>query len=292
MGASGSPHRPEAIAVQGVTCAYGERPVFQELSLALGQAEVLSLLGPNGCGKTTLLRCIAGLMPSRAGRVLLDGQDVTGLSETERARLMGFVFQEHAILFPYSVLEVVRMGRAPHLGLFAAPAARDTAIAREAIATVGLEHLAEKRYTQISGGERQLALIARALAQDPRILLLDEPTSHLDFGNQMLVLETVRRLASERGITVLMATHAPDHALFVADRVALMQAGRLLAVGTPDEVMTEDNLRALYRTEIRIVTVEDGEGRPPMRAAVAVRSGGAQSAAAGTLPGSRSEEHQ
>ena len=279
-----------AIDVRGATCAYGEQSVFEGLDLMLGRAEILSLLGPNGCGKTTLLRCIAGLMPMRAGHVSLDGQDITGLTETERARLMGFVFQEHAILFPYSVLEVVRMGRAPHLGLFAAPAARDTAIAREAIATVGLDHLVDKRYTQISGGERQLALIARALAQDPKILLLDEPTSHLDFGNQMLVLETVRRLARERGITVLMATHAPDHALFVADRVALMQAGRLLAVGTPDDVMTEDNLRTLYRTEIRVVTVEDGEGRPLVRAAIAVgRAEGGRNAEG--VRGTRTEEH-
>jgi len=287
-GYAAAPPPAEAIAVQGVSCAYGERPVFEGLDLCLGQAEILSLLGPNGCGKTTLLRCIAGLMPVRAGRVLLDGQDVTTLSETERARRMGFVFQEHAILFPYTVLEVVRMGRAPHLGLFAAPAARDTAIAREAIATVGLEHLANRRYTQISGGERQLALIARALAQDPRILLLDEPTSHLDFGNQMRVLETVRRLARERGISVLMATHAPDHALFVADRVALMQAGRLLAVGAPEDVMTEDNLRTLYRTEIRMLTVPDGEGRPPIRAAVAVPS--ASVAVPSAAAANRSEE--
>jgi iron complex transport system ATP-binding protein len=153
------------------------------------------------------------------------------------------------------------------------PSQRDTEIALQALATVGLQALARERYTQISGGERQLALIARALAQEPQVLLLDEPTSHLDFGNQMLVLETVRRLAGERGLTVLMATHAPDHALFVADRVALMKGGGFLAVGPPGQVMTEDNLRVLYRIDIRMVTVAGDDGATLARAAVALPGG-------------------
>jgi ABC-type cobalamin/Fe3+-siderophores transport system ATPase subunit len=133
-----------------------------------------------------------------------------------------------------------------------------------------LQILAQERYTQISGGERQLVLVARALAQEPQVLLLDEPTSHLDFGNQMLVLETVRRLAGERGLAVLMATHAPDHALFVADRVALMKSGGFLAVGTPGDVMTEDNLRTIYRIDVRMVVVAGDDGTPLARAAVAL----------------------
>jgi len=253
--------------------SYGSRAIFEGLDLELGEGEILSLLGPNGCGKTTLLRCVAGLLPLRAGQVLLDDQDLTALDETHRAQIMGFVFQEHTVLFPYTVLEVVRMGRAPHLGLFAVPSARDTEIALQAIETVGLRALAHERYTQISGGERQLALVARALAQEPQVLLLDEPTSHLDFGNQMLVLETIRQLAGERGLAVLMATHAPDHALFVADRVALMKGGGFLAVGVPGEVMTEENLRTIYRIDVRVVTVDGDDGAPLARAAVALPGG-------------------
>lgn len=258
------------LSLQAASFSYGPRPIFQGLDLELGPGEIVSLLGPNGCGKTTLLRCIAGLLPLQSGRVLLDGRDLATLDETSRARSMGFVFQEHTVLFPYTVLEVVSMGRAPHLGLFSVPSARDTEIAIQAIETVELQDLALERYTRISGGERQLALVARALAQEPRVLLLDEPTSHLDFGNQMLVLETVRRLARERGLTVLMATHAPDHALFVADRVALMQRGGFLAVGPPDRVMTEESLKELYGINVKMVAVAGEGGGSLARAAIAL----------------------
>lgn len=258
------------IRLQNATFSYGERLIFCDLDLDLAEGQILSLLGPNGCGKTTLLRCTAGLLPLQSGKVLLNGADLTALDETRRAQVLGFVFQEHNVLFPYQVLELVRMGRAPHLGLFSVPTAHDTEIAQRAIETVGLKNLSHKRYTEISGGERQLALIARALAQEPQVLLLDEPTSHLDFGNQMLVLETVRQLAKEQGLAVLMATHAPDHALFVADRVALMKGGKFLALGSPEEAMTEENLRSLYRIDIKMVDVAGDHGEPLTRAAVAL----------------------
>jgi iron complex transport system ATP-binding protein len=261
------------VEVQAASFAYGSRSVFRGLDLSLAEGEILSLLGPNGCGKTTLLRCVAGLLPLGEGKVLLDGTDLGTLDEAHRARILGFVFQEHTVLFPYTVLEVVRMGRAPHLGLFAVPSAHDTEIALHALETVGLQALAGARYTQISGGERQLALVARALAQEPQVLLLDEPTSHLDFGNQMLVLETIRRLAAARGLAVLMATPAPDHALFVADRVALMKDGVFLALGMPDRVMTEENLRAIYRIDVKMVTVAGDDGSAIAHAAVALPGG-------------------
>ncbi len=256
------------IRLENAAFSYGNHCIFRNLSLQLEQGQILCLLGPNGCGKTTLLRCVSGLTPLAEGRVLVDGRDMAMLSEVERARIMGFVFQEHNVLFPYTVLDVVRMGRAPHLGLFSVPSGQDTQIADDAIALVGIKSLRLKRYTEISGGERQLVLIARALAQEPSILLLDEPTSHLDFGNQTLILETISRLARQRGLAVLMATHVPDHALFIATQVALMKAGRFLATGAPPDVVTEQNLKALYGIDVRIVAVSGAGGTPATHSAV------------------------
>jgi ABC-type cobalamin/Fe3+-siderophores transport system ATPase subunit len=256
------------IQLEDAAFSYGDQSIFRHLSLDLRQGQILCLLGPNGCGKTTLLRCASGLAPLQEGRVLVDGKDMALLGEVERAKIIGFVFQEHHVLFPYTVLDVVRMGRAPHLGLFAVPSRRDTQVADEAIETVGISELRLKRYTEISGGERQLALIARALAQEPTILLLDEPTSHLDFGNQTLILETIKRLTSQHGLAVLMATHVPDHALFIASQVALMKAGGFLARGTPQEVVTEKNLKALYGIDVRIVAVSGADGAATVHSAV------------------------
>jgi iron complex transport system ATP-binding protein len=251
------------VRLQDGSFGYSRRPIFSGLDLELAAGETLCLLGPNGCGKTTLLRCMSGILPLQQGCVRLDGQDVRTMGETERARRMGFVFQDHALPFPYPVLEMVRMGRAPHLALFAAPSRRDTEIAEQALATVGIPHLSDKRYTEISGGERQLALIARALAQEPAVLLLDEPTSHLDFGNQMRILSTITRLVEERHLTVVMATHFPGHALLVAGQVALMDDGGLVRAGPAGEVLTEGNLTRLYGVDVRIAQAgTDGNGRP------------------------------
>lgn len=148
------------------------------------------------------------------------------------------------------------MGRAPHLGLFSSPSKKDTKIAERALATVGISHLKNKRYTQISGGERQLTLIARTLAQEPEVILLDEPTSHLDFKNQTLMLRMINKLARQ-GLSIVMSSHLPNHALLHSSRVALMKDGKFLAVGSPDEVMTEGNLRTIYEIDVRILSAKD-----------------------------------
>lgn len=238
--------------------SYGQREIFHNLNLELAQGDIFCLLGANGCGKTTLLRCLNGLLSLKEGNVWLNGQEIASLSETERAKILGFVFQEHNFLFPYSVLETVCMGRAPHLGFFSSPSRKDTQIAERALEMVGLAHLKDKPCTEISGGERQLSLIARALAQEPAVLLLDEPTSHLDFGNQVLILETIRRLAQEKGLTVIMATHFPGHALLVSNKVALMKNGNFANVGRPEQVLTESNLKNLYGIDVKIVSVAGG----------------------------------
>lgn len=258
---------PARIEIRDVAFSYGTRTIFSRINISLDEGETLCLLGPNGCGKTTLLACIGGLLPIKSGSICLGGQEIQAMSERQRARIVSFVFQEHHVLFPYTVREVVLMGRAPHLGLFSSPSGNDKKIADRAIELVGMETMGNARYTEISGGERQLALIARAVAQEPDVLLLDEPTSHLDFGNQTRILRTIRQLTERTGLAVLMATHYPDHALSVADRVILMKDGRLLAEGSPDNTITEENLKTLYGIDVRMVTA-DGNGREPVRAAI------------------------
>ncbi len=224
---------------------HGRGRVLSEVSFALERGELLCLLGPNGSGKTTLLRSLLGLLPPQAGDIRLLGRPLSDWSRNGLARHIGYVPQAHAGLFAFTVLDIVLMGRAAQVGRFATPSPRDHAIAMRSLETLGIAALAGRVYTHISGGERQLALVARALAQEPAILLLDEPTASLDFGNQIRVLEHLAHLR-ERGIAILMSTHQPEHALRCANRTALVGEGRLLALGPTADVATTANLARLY----------------------------------------------
>jgi len=249
------------LAVKNLGFGYGGRRVGSGITLELNASEVLCLLGPNGSGKTTLFKTLLGLLPSQEGVVLIDGMDVRELSRDAIARRISYVPQAHAAFFPYTVREVVLMGRTAHLGLFAVPSARDHAAALNAIRRMGIVHLADAIYTQISGGERQLALIARALAQDARMVIMDEPTVNLDFGNQVRVLQRIRALADE-GIGVLLSTHDPDHAFLCADRVAMLHQGQLAACGVPEAEITAQRLRQIYGVEVTVAAVDlNGAGQ-------------------------------
>ncbi len=246
------------VSIRSAAFSYGDKEVWRDISLDVEHGETICLLGPNGCGKTTLLNCIHGDLSVKAGKICIDGRDIKTMNVTEIARKMGYVFQEHSAPFPYSSLEVVRMGRAPHLGLFQAPTREDTEQALAIMTEMGIRHLAGKRYTNISGGERQLVLIARTLCQDPEIILFDEPTSHLDFKNQALVLQTINFLA-DRGLTIIMTSHFPNHAWLLSSRVAMMNNNGFVAIGPAEEVMTEENLSDTYGLNVKVYRATDGK---------------------------------
>jgi iron complex transport system ATP-binding protein len=252
------------IKVHDAAFDYGERNIFNGLTFEVEKGDILCILGSNGCGKTTLLRCLRGFLKLKNGSCYLDGRDILSLKTTELAREIGFVFQEHTAPFPYSVIEVVKMGRAPHLGMFSSPTRHDTEIAEKALETVGISHLSDRKYTQISGGERQLAVIARTLAQGPDVILMDEPTSALDFKNQALVLRMINKLAKQ-GITIILSTHFPNHALLYTCKVAMMNHGDFIAFGPANEVITEGNLKNTYGIDVKIYTAENKNGKESVR---------------------------
>jgi iron complex transport system ATP-binding protein len=246
------------IQVSDLRFGYGKRAVGESISLSLAGGEVLALLGSNGCGKTTLLKTMLGVLPAQGGVITLNGRPLREWSLAERARCVAYVPQGQASTFGFTAMEMVLMGRTAHLGLLARPSTRDRAIAQDALQRLDMAHLAERSVHQMSGGERQLVLIARALAQQPRAVLLDEPTASLDFGNQGLVLRAVRTLAME-GLAVLLTTHDPNQALRCADRALLMREGQVMAQGPVREVVTASALRELYRAEVLEVATSDDD---------------------------------
>lgn len=239
------------ITVEQISAGYGRRTVISDISLAVESGEVLCLLGANGSGKTTLFKTILGLMRPTSGKICVDGEDISHWPRQRLAKTLGYVPQAHTPPFAYSVRDVVLMARQVHSGPFASPGKRDIAITEEALDRLSISRLANQRYTELSGGERQLVLIARALAQQAQILVLDEPTSNLDFGNQMLVLRHVKELAAS-GLGLLMTTHFPDFAFLCASKVALMKQGRILALDHPEKTLTQASLEEAYETPLRI----------------------------------------
>ena len=231
------------------------RKVLDRASLTLGDGEVLCVLGPNGAGKTTLLNCMAGLLKPDAGSIRLCGQDLSQMREREIARLIGYVPQIHTPAFDYRVLDFVLMGRTPRLGMFSRPKAEDEAICRRLLDSMGIGHLAEKSYRNISGGERQQVLIARAMVQEPRAVLFDEPTAHLDYGNQQRVLQRIRRMAGQ-GFSVVITTHNPDHALLLGDQAAIVGRDGSIRQGKSEDLITEENLREIYGIDLCLAWID------------------------------------
>jgi len=241
------------LELRDLACGYGRRTVLSHVDLAISPGENLCLLGPNGVGKTTLFRTILGAIEPMAGEVLVDGRSILGQSRRERARLMAYVPQAHTAPFPFRVLDVVLTGRTAHIPLTSTPSHHDEEVARSALERMDIAKLADRPYTELSGGERQLVLIARALAQEPRVLIMDEPSSHLDFGNQSRLLGLIKALVHERDLAVLMSSHFPNHAFACATTAGLIKDGRLVSLGAPGDVLTEASLEEIYGIPVRIL---------------------------------------
>lgn len=251
------------LGVQKLSFAYGKRAVLEDVSFSLEQGEFLSVLGPNGVGKSTLFRCILGLLPGYQGRILLGGEDVRTLHRREMSRRIAYIPQISRPSFGYTVLDTVLMGTTRQLSLFAQPQGVQIRQAMDALDRVGAAHLAERDFTRLSGGEQQLVLVARAIAQQAGILLMDEPTSALDYGNQLRILKLVRELAAE-GYAVLLSTHNPQHALTFASRILALAEGRVAALGRPEEVLTQALVRRLYGVNVTFAETPGGRMLVPL----------------------------
>lgn len=246
------------ITIEHATFSYdGKTDIFADLTYEIDSEQVFCILGPNGIGKSTLLKAILNLHPLKQGRILLDGKDIRNIAPAALARIVAYIPQTYQFTFPYSVLDLVLMGRTPHLNRMAKPTSKDYRTCADALESLGLAALADRPCTQLSGGQLQLVMLARAIAQEAAYIVLDEPTSHLDFGKQMQTLEVIEDIR-ERGMGVIMTTHYPDHAFLVCDTVAIMQRGRFVAIGSPDEVVTEENLRDIYGVDIQIADFDCG----------------------------------
>jgi len=237
------------ISLRDLAIGYPRRKIASGISIDIAAGQALAVLGPNGSGKTTLFRTVLGLLAPMAGRIELGGQAVAGMSAAEIAQRVAYVPQVGASLFNFSVIDVVEMARAPHLGWLRRPGPRDRQIALDALAQVSMTDFAERDFAELSGGERQLVLIARAVASEAKCLLLDEPTASLDFGNRLLVLNALVALKS-RGVAVIFTTHDPEHAGQVCrgaiDRILTISRSGHVEIGTADDVMQPTMLAALY----------------------------------------------
>jgi iron complex transport system ATP-binding protein len=270
-GGDPSASRELILEVEHVSAGYGGSPVLLDVSFGVHRGEVLAMLGPNGCGKTTLLRIIGKLLPATGGAVRVAGRDIRAMSQAQLSRHVASVAQGQRTTFPFSVLDILLTGRMPYVSTFASPRESDVRICRDVLDRFGIRHLEQQPITRLSGGERQLVMIARALAQEPRVLLLDEPTTYLDLRNQVRVLETIRRLAREEDVTVLMTIHEPNQAFAYADRVVLLRrlavlegvdpamaglrdhATSVISSGDPQAILTPANIQEAYGVGVDVI---------------------------------------
>jgi iron complex transport system ATP-binding protein len=240
------------LRAEGVAFSYNHKPILDGIDLDLRPGEMVGLIGPNGAGKSTLVKLLSRALNPQRGRVWLDGHALNAFKQDEVARRIAVVPQVFEMPVGFTAFEIVLMGRTPHLGMLKSESARDLEIARAAMQATGTAHLAERAINHLSGGERQRVVIARALAQEPEILLLDEPTAHLDVAHQIEVMEIARRLKRERALAILGVFHDVNLAAQYCDRIVMLKDGRVFAIGSPNAVITRDALRAVYGVEMYV----------------------------------------
>jgi iron complex transport system ATP-binding protein len=259
MVATGADRHPVLIEMRDGTFSFGPSLIFRQVNIQIAKGEVFCLLGPNGCGKTTLIDCLLGIHRLDRGSIFLKGRPRAGHSPRETARIMAYVPQRHDRHFSFSVLDLLLMGRTPYTPFYSSPDGPDIDRALNVLETFGLSHLVDRDYTHLSGGETQLVMILRALIQDTPVIIMDEPTSHLDFRHELMVLETLVRLVKERHLALVMATHFPNHAFYFENagipvQVGFMGGRTVHLSGSPSEALTETNLARFYHVETAVIS--------------------------------------
>jgi iron complex transport system ATP-binding protein len=240
------------LEVRDIEAGYGDAAILRGVSFRVEPGQMLGVIGLNGCGKTTLLRVISGVLPLRRGEVLVSGRPTRDIPRREMAQLMAFVSQDLVVDFSFDVREIVMMGRTPYISRFGWETRQDHEVTRRVMEFADVADLADRAITDLSGGERQRAFIAMALAQEPRLLLLDEPTTHLDINHQVAIMNIIRELNLRHGVTVVMVSHDLNLASEYCDRLLMLHKGVVARHGTPEEVLTEESIKSVYGVRIRM----------------------------------------
>ena len=245
------------LQLENIGFSYDNREnIFSNISFDIEQGEIMSILGPNGSGNSTLLNCIANLYSVTEGEIKLEGEPISSISMNDFAKKIGYVPQTHTPAYSYMVRDFVVMGRSPYIGMFSKPSKQDYTITDEALNMLNIGHLSERPYTDISGGERQQVIIARAIAQQPKIILMDEPTSHLDYGNQIRTIKLIKDLA-RKGYSIIITTHMPDHVTLLGGKAGIFNKKGHMVVGPSSEIMSESTLSNIYNIDLRMIYIEE-----------------------------------